>query len=349
MSEEKTVRFSSEIDQAGYTIVENVLLTDGTLSPGALRTYLLLAHYAREGDECWPGQRRLALQCGCREATLRRYIGELVERGLVTVGRINAMHSTNRYRLRTGADLLTDEKRRSTPTESVGLGRRKSATKEEAVEGQAVEGELPLLTGSRSPGDGSADGVPALSANVNGGIEGKGERLQGSIDRVWAFYVQTMGPRRKQLDRGERAVIREALGVASEAECIAAIRGCSKSAWHMGKENGKKYNSVSQILRGKQGKRTLREQIELMLDYDESNDSVEHSSGEAAEIRAAKNAVRQYGHLEAEPGLGFVRKATETLAAHGIKWRAEMKTLRGENEVHEVIGDYIFSDDEARA
>lgn len=80
---EKTVAFESPVDQAGFTIIENVILTDGTYSAGAKVTYLLFCYYAREDEKCWPGQDRLSQQVGVDGKTLRRYIAELEQHGLV--------------------------------------------------------------------------------------------------------------------------------------------------------------------------------------------------------------------------------------------------------------------------
>jgi hypothetical protein len=87
------------------------------------------------------------------------------------------------------------------------------------------------------------------------------------IDVVWARYVEVMKPRKRELDPQGRKVIRDALAVASPEECCDAIEGCKASSFHMGQnEKRRKYNGLSQILKGKQGKRTTREQIDFFLD-----------------------------------------------------------------------------------
>lgn len=147
--------------------------------------------------------------------------------------------------------------------------------------------------------------------------------VSSQIRHVWAFYVETMKPRRTELDPQTAQVIKDALKVANSEECIGAIRGCSKSSHHMGdNEHGKKYNTISHILRGKRGIRTTREQIDLMLTYDDENDSVARPSGASAEILAAKRAVRQYGPFRNNShAQRLTREAMDTLIKHEITTR----------------------------
>ncbi|MDQ1584471.1 MAG: hypothetical protein QOF36_2525 [Microbacteriaceae bacterium] len=95
---------------------------------------------------------------------------------------------------------------------------------------------------------------------------GEGETAD-KASLVWATYVEAMEPRDKALHPAERKLINEALKVATVAECQRSIWGCRRSPFHMG-DNAKrrKYNRLSHILKGKRGVRTLREQIDFMLD-----------------------------------------------------------------------------------
>src|SRR4051794_16110933 len=115
---EKIVRFASEVDQAGFTMIENVLLVDGTLSMGAKIVLLLLKHYTWQGDEAWPGQERLAWQAGCTQPTLRKHLAELKDRGLVEQKR-RGLGKTNLYRLVNPA-VLNERKLRSEARGSFG-------------------------------------------------------------------------------------------------------------------------------------------------------------------------------------------------------------------------------------
>ena len=71
--------------QRGWTGVPNFILESKELSPGAKLTYAMLLKYARELDECFPGQERLANDMGNGERSVRRWIHELEKVGLVTV------------------------------------------------------------------------------------------------------------------------------------------------------------------------------------------------------------------------------------------------------------------------
>jgi hypothetical protein len=184
-----------------------------------------------------------------------------------------------------------------------------------------VVGKLVNLTIDFSDRGGIKGGSEKDQLQGEEGVQGE-ERDSGSKARIWAAYVRVHQPRRKELDPQGSRVIADALKVATEAECIAAIEGCARSRFHMGdNDRGKKYNSLSQILRGKRGVRTAREQIDLMLSYaDEPSRDV--PSDVAAEISQAKRDVQ---YAAAYPGNALAKAKGEeglrTLEKHGIKAR----------------------------
>ena len=71
----------------GFTQVPNIVLRDGTLSPNAVRLYVLLLAYAWQDKECFPGQERLAVDMGCKRITVTRALAELKKRHLITCDR----------------------------------------------------------------------------------------------------------------------------------------------------------------------------------------------------------------------------------------------------------------------
>jgi hypothetical protein len=85
-----------------------------------------------------------------------------------------------------------------------------------------------------------------------------------------------MQSRNRDLDDEGRTIIREALKVATVEECLHAIDGCKASAFHMGQNpRRRKYNSLSQILKGKRAAgvrstgQTTRERIDFFIDLAE--------------------------------------------------------------------------------
>jgi DNA-binding MarR family transcriptional regulator len=54
---------------------------------GAKLTYAMLLKYAREMDQCFPGQERLAKDMGCGLHSVVRYIAELEQVELITIKR----------------------------------------------------------------------------------------------------------------------------------------------------------------------------------------------------------------------------------------------------------------------
>jgi biotin operon repressor len=71
----------------GWTGVPNFILESKEISIGAKLTYAMLLKYAREMDECFPGQDRLATDMGSSRQSVNAYISELSKIGLITVQR----------------------------------------------------------------------------------------------------------------------------------------------------------------------------------------------------------------------------------------------------------------------
>jgi len=73
--------------QRGWTGVPNFILESKQISVGAKLVYAMLLKYARELNECFPGQDRLAEDMGATRQSVNTYIKELREVGLITVQR----------------------------------------------------------------------------------------------------------------------------------------------------------------------------------------------------------------------------------------------------------------------
>jgi biotin operon repressor len=81
------VRGADIATQRGWTGVPNFILENDTISIGAKLTYAMLLKYAREMDECFPGQDRLAKDIGATRQSVNAYIKELSKAGMVDVKR----------------------------------------------------------------------------------------------------------------------------------------------------------------------------------------------------------------------------------------------------------------------
>lgn len=143
----------------------------------------------------------------------------------------------------------------------------------------------------------------SLLGSAPGGGVGEGETnadrsrrlLSQQIDDVLDHYVATMSPRggRDKMGDEERRLVREALKVATALELKNAITGCTASAFHMGEnDRRRKYNALSQIIKGKRGGRTTREQIDFFLDIAaKSGVKSGVTSADPARVRQAKRDV----------------------------------------------------------
>jgi DNA-binding transcriptional ArsR family regulator len=82
----------------GFTMVPNFLLTNKKLTVGAKLAYAMLLKYAWSDDACYPGQQKLAEDMGSGERSIRTYLKELEEEGLLEVQQ-RGLGKTNLYRL----------------------------------------------------------------------------------------------------------------------------------------------------------------------------------------------------------------------------------------------------------
>ncbi len=80
----------------GFTQVPNFLLRSASLSPGAKLAVAMLLSYAWQNDYCFPGQKRLAVDIGVTDRSVRTYLKELQDAGIPEVER-RGLGKTNFY------------------------------------------------------------------------------------------------------------------------------------------------------------------------------------------------------------------------------------------------------------
>ncbi len=137
----KSVRYESELFQDGFVMLPNRVLFMEGLSAQAVRLWAALAHYARESEECWPGQDRLARQLGISTRSLRTILRELEDADLVrTVQR--GLNRPNLYRL-----IVPDSDRKKTSDPD----RKKTSDEVDAVELDAEENKSAKKADASSP------------------------------------------------------------------------------------------------------------------------------------------------------------------------------------------------------
>lgn len=84
------------VSQKGYTIIPNYVLYTAKVSPHAKLVYAMLLSYAWNKNAVFPGQERLARECGVSTRTVIRAIRELARSGFLTVIR-RGQGATNVY------------------------------------------------------------------------------------------------------------------------------------------------------------------------------------------------------------------------------------------------------------
>ncbi len=96
--DEQDIIVEDEAWRHGFTQVPNVILRNRELSMGAKLAYAVLLSYAWQDKSCFPGQERMARDMGCIEKSVRTYLKELQEAGVLLVKR-RGQGKTNLYTL----------------------------------------------------------------------------------------------------------------------------------------------------------------------------------------------------------------------------------------------------------
>ncbi|MCA9386174.1 helix-turn-helix domain-containing protein [Candidatus Dojkabacteria bacterium] len=82
--------------KGGFSAMPRVVLRCSKLTMSAKTVYGLLLDYAWQDGECFPGQERLANDCGVHRNTIQKYLVELKEFGLITWKR-RGLNKSNMY------------------------------------------------------------------------------------------------------------------------------------------------------------------------------------------------------------------------------------------------------------
>lgn len=86
------------VSAGGFTQVPNLVLKNENISAGAKLVYALLLSYAWHNDSCFPGQERLANDCGKSQGWVSQQMKELEEQGFLEITR-RGQGKTNIYAL----------------------------------------------------------------------------------------------------------------------------------------------------------------------------------------------------------------------------------------------------------
>ena len=99
------IKGADALTVSGFTQVPNAILKSKQITPAAKLTYAMLLSYAWQNDYCFPGQTRLASDIGVTDRSVRTYLKELEEKGLLTI-RQQGQGRPNMYYLDLKAKLL---------------------------------------------------------------------------------------------------------------------------------------------------------------------------------------------------------------------------------------------------
>lgn len=94
--ERDTIIVEDETLRDGFTQIPNLILRHPTITPGAKLTYAVLLSYAWTEDRCFPGQTRLAHDLAVTDRSVRTYLQQLEESGLISVKQ-RGLGKTNVY------------------------------------------------------------------------------------------------------------------------------------------------------------------------------------------------------------------------------------------------------------
>jgi len=102
----------NEMLRAGFAALPYVVLRDVRLTVGARLAYAVLLMYAWQEGSCFPGQKRMALDMGVGQRSLRRFLAELRDRAYIS-WRKTMPGGTNMYTLHDVKSKLTAKAKRS--------------------------------------------------------------------------------------------------------------------------------------------------------------------------------------------------------------------------------------------
>lgn len=221
----KSVRFSSKLMVDGFTMVPNLVLRSDALDVYAKTLYALLADYAGQDEECWPGQDGLRKRLGCSERKLRD-----ATRDLETAGFISA-HQRGRGNTNTYVLLALEE-----------IDDRQ---------------EVPVSRGFRPAGGAGLDRqevpVPCEQDSVEQDIEKTSSSLVDVPDQVDEIFREWQEechhPQAKLSPERRRAIQARLREGATREEFRAAIAGAARAA-HVN-DNGQRFDDIELICRNR--------------------------------------------------------------------------------------------------
>lgn len=161
-------------------------------------------------------------------------------------------------------------------------------------------------------------------------VQGRGiqrgdeKKPHDAVAEILSFYVSLFGARK--WGEEDRREVRAALEIASVLEIKDAIQGNKFSDYHQGANpQQKKYNSLSHIIRGKQGRRTRRENIDMFREIFQKAQvasggiKAAASGADPAIIKTRKEEVRRAHRLaHDQEAQERGRRAEEWLLEQGI-------------------------------
>lgn len=247
-------------------------------SPTQRLVLLALADHANADDLTWPSIERLTDMTGLSRATVFRALRDLKRDEFIVDAEDRGRDC---LRLRLAPD---------------------SESQSESAESQSETGESQSETGSTL-------GTPKEPPRTT----------PTDVERVWTHYTSKPGKQTRPLPAEERKLIVAALKVATADELCRAIDQCWLSDFHMKRgqyanRDGGKHNSLSKIIKGRQGKETTRERIDWWLAREETTGVAGSGvpSVDPALIARRKQDVQRGHRLKGDPVA--VRKAEEAEA-----------------------------------
>jgi DNA-binding transcriptional ArsR family regulator len=264
---------------------------------------LVLADHADDNHDAWPAHSTISARVGVSRSNVQDHLRELEKAALIKKSpraRSNGSQTSNLYELQVEPPPASEQQESGATAAETGH-------------------PPPCGQGTILPGE---QGTPNLQQEPTEEPPLQPPGSDGDpIAAVHAHYVRVMEPRSDVLGEDDRRIIRDALKVATVEECKRAISGCRSSSFHMGdNQKRKKYNTLSQILRGKRGRQTTRERIDFFLDLaDKSGVQSGVTSADPARVSQAKRDVLdawEFPNDEHVTRRG--REAKDWLVANGV-------------------------------
>lgn len=244
-----------------------------TLPPTEKFILIALCDHANDDDyTCWPSLNYLENKTGFSRPTIWKAIDRLVNNGFLARIGYHGKSGSTLYEVKINATIILSEKQKPEP-------QHQECSSGSALPSQHTDIPLEL--------------TPPVYYEGPSKIPKPKNELNQQCNQVFEFWKAIMGHKKAKPDDKRFKKIKEAIKMGYSVQDLTdAIRGCSKSIFHMGdNDRGMRYDSISLILRDAEH---IDKFIQINLNPPEPLDQSNYAKMDRARIRRKENMPVNY-------------------------------------------------------